>query len=339
MKHLLRLLVFLLLMTFCGALVSACSGGGTAPTVPTSKPVTLQLQWVTQAQFAGYYVALDKGWYREEGIDLTIKPGGPDISPVDVVAGNAAQFGTSLLADVIVAVQQGKPLISIGQIQQTNGLVLLAKKVSGIQEPKDFIGKRVGVWLGNWEAQFNALTAKENLASTDYTLVAQGYSMDPFLKDELDVASAMIYNEYNTVLESGMKPEELNTIDYADYGLDFPGDTLFTTRQTVENDPELVTKMLRATLRGWQYAIEHPEEAADIVLKYDKSGTQTREHQIAMMREISKLVLVTVRALGYTDRSDVQRTLDTLLLYKVLDQPVKPEDVYTNAFWEQAHQK
>lgn len=320
-------------------LLSACSPGTAAPAAPALKPVTLQLQWVTQAQFAGYYVALDKGWYREEGIDLTIKPGGPDISPHDAVVGGAAQFGTSLLADVIVAVQQGKPLISIGQIQQTNGLVLIAKKSSGIQQPKDFVGKRVGVWLGNWEAQFDALTAKENLAATDYSLVAQGYSMDPFLKGELDVASAMIYNEYYAVLESGVKAEDLNTIDYADYGLDFPGDTLFTTRQMTEKDPALCIGMLRASLRGWQYAIDNPEETVDIILKYDKSGTQTKPHQLSMMREISKIVLITVRSLGYTERTDVQRTLDTLLLYKVLNQPVAAENVYTNAFWEQAHKK
>lgn len=326
-----------LLLSLCISLVSACATGPATPATPALKPVTLQLQWVTQAQFAGYYVALDKGWYREEGIDLTIKPGGPDILSGDAVASGSAQFGTSLLADIIVAIQQGRSLISIGQIQQTNGLVLLAKKNSGIQQPQDFAGKHVGVWLGNWEAQFNALMAKEELAPEDYTLVAQGYNMDPFLKGELDVASAMIYNEYHSVLESGVKAEDLNIIDYADYGLDFPGDTLFTTRQMAEKDPQLATAMLRASLRGWQYAVEHPEEAADIVLKYDKSGVQTREHQLTMMREIAKLVQLGVREIGYTDRTDVQRTLDTLLQYDVLSQAVKSEDVYTNAFWEQAH--
>lgn len=329
----------LLTLVLCLVLVSACSAGVATPTAPAMKPVTLQLQWVTQAQFAGYYVALDKGWYAEEGIDLTIKPGGPDVLAADAVTSGSAQFGTSLLADIIVAAQKGRPLISIGQIQQTNGLVLIAKKSSGIQQPKDLVGKRVGVWLGSWEAQFDALTAKEKLDPKDYNLVAQGYSMDPFLKGELDVASAMIYNEYYAVLESGVNAEDLTTINYADYGLDFPGDTLFTTRQITEQEPALCIGMLRASLRGWQYAIEHPEEAVDIVLKYDKSGVQTRAHQLSMMREISKLVQVTVRSLGYSDRTDIQRTLDTLLLYKVLNAPVQPETVYTNAFWEQAHKQ
>jgi NitT/TauT family transport system substrate-binding protein len=317
--------------------MTACSVVSKPPTPPALEPVSLQLQWVTQAQFAGYYVALDKGWYRAEGIDLTIHPGGPDLAPVDLVASGTHDFGTTLLADLSVAIQQGKPLVSIGQIQQANGLLLLARKSSGIKVPNDFAGKRIGVWLGSWEAQFNALVAQEGIASEDFDLVSQGWSMDPFLAGDLDVASAMIYNEYHVVLESGVKPEELNVIDYADYGLDFPGDTLFTSRQMAQEDPDLCARMLRASLQGWQYAIENPKEAADIVLKYDKSGVQTREHQLAMMNEIASLVQVSVRPLGYTDRSDVRRMIDTLVYYKVLKGPVQPEDVYTNEFWERVH--
>jgi NitT/TauT family transport system substrate-binding protein len=326
--------VFTLL--FCLVLTAACLPGlPTTPTTPPLESVSLQLQWVTQAQFAGYYVALDKGWYREEGIDLTIVPGGPDITPVDLVAAGTHDFGTTLLADLIVAIQKGTPVISIGQTQQRNGLLLIAKKSTGIKEPKDFAGKRVGVWLGSWEAQFYALIAKEGIAPQGFELVSQGWSMDPFLNDELDVASAMIYNEYHVVLESGVKPEDLNIIDYADYGLDFPGDTLFTSRQMVEQNPDLCVRMLRASLRGWEYAIEHQGEAADIVLKYDESGVQTREHQLSMMLEIAQLVQVEGRPLGNTDETAVQRTISTLLQYKVLGGPVQSGDVYTNDFWKQ----
>ena len=248
-----------------------------------------------------------------------------------------ADFGTGLLADVIVAIQQGKPLISIGQIQQLNGLLLIAKKSSGIEHPQDFAGKRVGVWLGSWEAQFNALTVKEGLAPDEFELKSQGFSMDSFLDDDLDVASAMIYNEYHVVLESGVNPEELNIIDYADYGLDFPGDVLFTSRELAEQNPDVVVGMLRASLRGWQYAIDHPEEAVDIVLKYDQSGVQSRPHQLSMMNEITKLVQVTsVRPLGLTNRDDVRRTIDTLTTYEIVDSLMEPEDIYTNEFWDQA---
>lgn len=322
-------------------LLAACGGPSTpTPTAPeTLTPLTLNLQWVTQTQFAGYYVALEKGWYKEEGLDLTIRPGGPDLSAIDAVRTGTAQFGTSLLADIIVTSQQSNDLKSIAQIQQMNGLLLVAKKSSGISQPKDFSGKKVGVWLGNWEAQFDALVAKEGLNSNEFTLVSQGFSMDAFLNGELDVASAMVYNEYYAVLESGIKAEDLSIIDYADYGLDFPGDVLFTSAQFAQENPEICVKMLRATLRGWQYAIEHPEEAVDIVMKADKSGVLTRDHQLSMMREIAKLVSVNIRPVGYTDRADVRRTIDTLYSYKVLNTEVSPDAVFTNDFWDQAQPK
>ena len=318
-------------------LLAAC--GGNAPKVEqeqTKTPATLTLQWVTQAQFAGYYVALDKGWYAEEGIDLTIRPGGPDISALDAVRNGTSQFGTSLLADIIVTSETSNDLVSVLQVQQSNGLLLLAHKDSDIRTPADFAGKTVGVWLGNWEAQFNALIAKENIDPNSFTLVSQGFSMDSFINRDLDVASAMIYNEYYAVLESGLKADEIMIIDYADYGLDFPGDTLFTSATIVQENPELCQKMVKASLRGWQYAIENPQEAVDIVMKYDTSKSLTREHQVSMMNEIAKLVQVSIRPVGYTNRDDVRRTIDTLYSYKVLTTQVNPDQFFSNIFWEQA---
>lgn len=326
------LMVFILFTT-------SCSSGSPVPTEPSLDKVSLQLQWVTQAQFAGYYVALDKGWYRDEGIDLTIVPGAPDVVPVDLVASGSRDFGTSLLADLTLATQSGKPVVSLAQIQQRNGLLLIARKDSGIAGPEDFVNKRVGVWLGGWEAQFRALIAQAGVDPGDFQLIAQGYSMDSFLNGELDVASAMVYNEYHVVLEQGVDPDELNIIDYADYGLGFPGDTLFTSKQIVEENPDLCTRMVQATLRGWQYAVEHPEEAVEIVLKNDTTGIQTQEHQLSMMEEISKLVDVEGKSLGETNQGDVQLTIDNLLEYGVLSGPVNAQDVYTNQFWELAEQK
>ena len=318
-------------------MLTACTSGKPVETPAAMQAVTLQLQWFPQAQFAGYYVALEKGWYAEEGLDVTIRAGGPDISPATAVAGGNADFGTYMLADLASAVQQGQSLISIAQIQQQNGLLLLALKSSGIDDPTDFVGKRVGVWLGSWDAQFRALMTQQSLSDNQYQLVSQGFGMDAFLAGDLDVASAMIYNEYHVVLESGVAANDLNIIDYADYGLDFPGDTLFTTKELVEQNPDLCVRMLRASLRGWEYAVANPEEAADIVLKYDVTGTQTREHQLSMMREVALLVKSSdIRPLGYTDRADVLRVVDTLQRYGVLASPVQPDEVYTNTIWESA---
>ncbi|MCD4737706.1 MAG: ABC transporter substrate-binding protein, partial [Anaerolineae bacterium] len=262
----------------------------------------------------------------------------PDIYSPDAVLSGGSDFGIIMLSDLAhVISEEEAPLISIAQIQQKNGLLLLAKKSSGIETPADFVDKRVGVWLGSWETQFNALLAKEGLSQQDFELVAQGYDMTSFIEGELDVASAMIYNEYHTVLESGLKVEELNIIDYADYGLDFPGDTLFTTRAMVEHHPDLAVRMLRATLRGWEYAIEHPEETVRIVIKYDRTGTQVYAHQLAMMEEMAKLVRVnTVHPLGYTERQNVLRMINALATYGVVAEDLAPEQVYTDVIWKEA---
>lgn len=327
-------------LAWIGAVVFVLVACTTSPTpTPTSvsqkRAVSLQLQWVTQAQFAGYYVALDKGWYAEEGLDVTIVPGGPDIVPVERVAEGRSQFGTTLLADLAVAVSQEQPVVSLMQVQQQNGLVLLTRKSSGITRPADFRGKRVGIWLGSWEAQFNALIAQAGLKPQDFTLVNQGFSMDAFIRGDLDVASAMMYNEYQVVLESGIPANELTIIDYAAYGLGFPGDTLFTTRELLASDPDLCTRMVRASLRGWKYAITNPDDAVDIVMRYDKTGTLNREHQAVMMREIARLVSVPGRAVGYAEPQDIARTVRTLHQFGVLTVPLDPNLVYTNQVWDQ----
>ncbi len=323
-----------IILLVASSLLTACAGNatGTAP----ATPVTLQLQWVTQAQFAGYYVALDKGWYKNEGIDLTIMPGGPEQSAVELVSSGQRDFGTAILADLAVAVQNQKPVIGISQIQQKNGLLLLAKASSGIHGPRDFEGKSIGLWLGSFEAQFNAMMAQQAMAPDAYTVVSQGFSMDDFLNGKLDVASAMIYNEYYAVLESGVSEDEINVIDYADYGLDFPGDTLFTSKTTAADKANLCMRMVRATLKGWEYAIAHPEEAVDIVMKYDATGSLKRDHQLSMMKEIAKLVSVENRDVGRSDDTVLKRTLSTLREFNVLKSDLPTSSVMTNTFVDQA---
>jgi NitT/TauT family transport system substrate-binding protein len=326
--------IVLLILAVCLILSIGCISKPST-TAANLEPVSLQLQWIPQAQFAGYYVALYKGWYKEEGIDLTIVPGAADLSAVNEVASKNKDFGTSFLADLTVAVGNGQPVISIAQIQQMNGLLLIAKKSSGIQRPRDLIGKKIGIWGSSWESQLDALLAHEGISKSEVTIVPQGYDMVPFLKGEMDVASAMIYNEYHQVLEAGMKMQDLNIIDYPLYGLGFPGDLLFTQRRIAQEKPDLCVGMLRASLRGWQYAIDNPKEAVDIVLKYDKSGQAVKAHQLSMMREISRLVDVPWQEMGYTDQSSVEQMVDILLRYKVIDYRIRTTSIFTNGFWKE----
>lgn len=323
-------MVWLMGVSLVAILVTACSEKEkSAPTASVAlTSVSLQLQWVTQAQFAGYYVALEKGWYREQGLDVAIHAGGPDLSPVDLVAAGIRDFGTALLADLTISIQNGQKVIGLCQIQQDNGILLLSKKGSGIRVPQDFVGKTVGLWLGSWEAQFNALLHGEGIDPEKVKIVSQGWSMDPFIRGEVDVASAMIYNEYHVVLEKGLAPEQLNKIEYADYGVAFPGDVLFTSLHRQQNSAEICVRMMRASLKGWYFALAHPAEATQIVLKHDQSGIQTEAHQWAMMKEIIKLVERPGRAIGSTDHDKFMRMVDFLVSYRLLNQPLGVDDVF-----------
>lgn len=319
--------------------VTGCDQSNTDKTVLQEiglRPVSIQLQWMTQAQFAGYYVALEKGWYRQEGLDVTIYPGGPDIAALDLVVSGARDFGTTLLADLVVSIGKGKPVVSIAQLQQDNGLRLICKNEIGIRQPKDFVGKKVGVWLGGWEVQFNALLSHQGIHPDQVEIVSQGFSMRPLLDGRLDVASAMIYNEYFMVLASGLSSEDIHIINYADFDLDFPGDVLFTTNKVKDNDPELCMKMLRASLRGWQYAISHIDEAVEIVLKYDTALVATKDHQKKMMNQISKLMKGSGdNRLGIMNADSFNQMINLLVKYQMLDSPLAVSDVYTSEFVEQ----
>ncbi len=301
-----------------------------------AEKVTLALQWHTQCQFAGYYVALEKDWYREEGIELTILPGAPDLNPVYLVPAGVAQFGTKWLADFLAAVDKNPHLVSLAQIFQSNGLVLLAKAKSGITRPQDFVGKRLGIWFFGNEVQFYALMHRLRIPRERLDIKPLKWSIEPFLQDKFQVITAMIYNEYLKVLDAGYRPQDLTIIDFADYGLNFPGDLLFTTTNTLKNRPDLCVKMVRASLKGWTYALEHPEEAVDIVLKYDKTGKLKRLHQLRQMRKIVPLVRFGGRPLGRHEPEEVERVMQILLDSKIVRAPLPLAEVYTNRIWEEA---
>jgi len=301
-----------------------------------AQKAALSLQWLTQCQFAGYYVALHKGWYMEEDIDITIKPGGGDLNPLQSVVSGESEFGTKWLADFITVKSQGQPLISVAQILQKNGLILIAKSKSGIRTPHDIIGKRVGLWSADFRVQFYALIHKFSIPKDRLAVRLIGWSIAPFIKDEVDVVNAMTYNEYLQVLDSGYSDKEIQVIDFEDYGVAFPGDILFTRQDVIEKHPKLCEGMVKASLRGWEYAIAHPEEAVDIVLKYDKTGRLARTHQIRQMREIIKLIQADKYPLGCHQPDQVRFVIQTMSDNKVILNTVEASSVFTNQFCEES---
>ncbi|MCV6584395.1 MAG: ABC transporter substrate-binding protein [Marinibacterium sp.] len=279
--------------------------------------VTLQLKWVTQAQFAGYYVALDKGFYEEEGLDVTILPGGPDIAPTQVIAGGGADVTVEWMPAALAAREKGLPLVNIAQPFKSSGMMLTCWKDAGIETPADLSDRTLGVWFfGNefpfmsWMSQLGIST--DGKSENGVEVLKQGFNVDPLLQRQADCISTMTYNEYWQVIDAGVTPEELVTFKYEDQGVATLEDGLYVLEENL-SDAAFTDKMerfVRAAMKGWKYAEEHPDEAADIVLENDATGAQTEEHQKRMMGEIAKL---TAGSNGALDPADYERTVATLM--------------------------
>lgn len=302
--------------------------------------VRLQLKWVPQAQFAGYFVAQDKGYYAEEGLEVEILPGGPDIVPEQQVAGGSADIGVDWVASLLTSQEQEMPLVQIAQIFQKSGLVLVSKKEAGIGSPADLKGKKVGNWMGGNEFEILALFDKYKLdPNKDLNFTKQGFTMDQFLGGDIDVASAMTYNEYQVVLEQGIPAADLNVIDMNTEGVAMLEDNLFANKEWLLENKETAAKFVRASLKGWKDAIANPEAAVDSVMKLAEAGSTTKEHQLTMMTEVAKLILpegFDIAMMGYTDAAAFQQTADIALQFGVIGTPADVSEAYTNEIVEMA---
>ncbi len=292
----------------CGV---ALAGGAHA-----ADKVTIQLKWVTQAQFAGYYVAKAKGYYKDAGLDVTINPGGPDVAPPQVIAGGGADVVVDWMPSALASREKGVPLVNISQTFKKSGLELTCRKDTGIKTPADFKGKTIGVWFGGNEYPFLAWMAKLGI-KTDGSpggikVIKQGFNVDPLLQKQADCISTMTYNEYWQVIDAGYKPSQLVVFKYSDEGVATLEDGLYAIEAKLK-DPAFVAKMakfVKASEKGWDYARKNPDEGAKIVLAADTTGAQTLHHQRQMMGEIAKLL---DPGNGELDPKDYDRTVAELL--------------------------
>ncbi|WP_127529327.1 ABC transporter substrate-binding protein [Paenibacillus kobensis] len=302
--------------------------------------VKLQLKWVPQAQFAGYYLAQDKGYYADEGLEVKIVPGGPDIVPEQQVANGAADIGVDWVASLLASQEAGLPIVEIAQVYQQSGLVLVSKKSAGIATPADLAGKKVGNWMGGNEFEILALFDKYKLdPNKDLSFVKQGFTMDQFLGGQLDAASAMTYNEYPVVLEQGIKAEELSIIDMNKEGVAMLEDNLFANQDWLAANKETAVKFVRASLKGWKDAIADPDAAVDSVMKVAEEGSTTRDHQVTMMKEVAKLVApegFDLAKLGVIDEAKFKQTADIALQFGVIKKPADLTKAYTTEIVEMA---
>jgi NitT/TauT family transport system substrate-binding protein len=324
------------IMTVLGA---AILGLG-AVSAAAADSVTLQLKWVTQAQFAGYYVAKDKGLYEKAGLDVTIKPGGPDIAPPQVIAGGGADVIIDWMPSALASREKGVPLVNIAQPFKRSGMMLTCRADTGIKAPADFKGKTLGVWFFGNEYPFLSWMSQLGIPTTGgtdgVTVLKQGFNVDPLLQKQADCISTMTYNEYWQVIDAGIKPEDLVVFKYEDQGVATLEDGLYVLEERLA-DPKFIDVMARfvkASMEGWAWARENPEAAAKIVLENDATGAQTEKHQVRMMGEINKL---TEGSDGTLDEAAYQRTVDTLM--KGGSDPVitkTPEGAFTHVVTDKA---
>ena len=288
----------------------------TATAAYAADEVRLQLQWVTQAQFAGYYVALDKGYYDAEDLDVSILPGGPDIAPPQVLAGGGADAMLNWMPSALAARERGLPVVNIAQPFKSSGLMLTCWKDTGITSPADFKGKTIGVWFFGNEYPFLSWMSQEGI-STDggpdgVTVLRQGFNVDPLLQRQADCISTMTYNEYGQVLDAGVSEDELVTFKYENQGVATLEDGIYVLEENLKDAAfaDKMVRFVRASMKGWKYAEANPGEAAEIVLDNDETGAQTKAHQVRMMGEIAKL---TAGSDGSLDPADYERTVATLM--------------------------
>lgn len=289
--------------------------------------VTLQLKWVAQSQFAGYFVAKDKGFYAEENLDVTIKPGGPDIAPEQVIAGGGADVIVAWMAPALSAREKGVSLVNIAQPYKKAGMQLVCPANGPIKTTDDFPGHTLGVWFFGNEYPFYAWMSSLGISTEGgaegVTVLKQSFDVQPLIQKQADCISVMTYNEYWQLIDAGYKPEDLIVFNYTQMGVDLLEDGLYVLEDKL-SDPAFKDKMVRfvrASMKGWRYAMENQEEAAGIVMD---NGGQDEAHQIRMMGEVAKLI----------DTPDAkliipayERTAKALIDQKIIEK--EPEGAYT----------
>jgi NitT/TauT family transport system substrate-binding protein len=306
--------------------------GSTAQAAPKAKKldnVTLQLKWVTQAQFAGYYAALAKGYYKDFGLNVKIKVGGPSITPEQVVASGQAQIGIDWLPSLLATRDTGTNLVNIAQMFARSGMTELTWKSSGITSVADMKGKTVGVWCcGNQFELFAALTkfGMDPQKNQGVKIFNQPFDMNAFLQHKIDAAAAMTYNELAQVLES-KNPKtgklytlaDLNVFKLQNQGTGMLEDGLFTTQNWLNSNRDIAERFIAASDRGWIYCRDNVQDCTNIVLQ--NGPTLGHGHQLWQMNEINKLIWPNKLGIGIMDPKAFKQTAAIALKYKVIKKP------------------
>ncbi|MFG6504107.1 ABC transporter substrate-binding protein [Microbacterium sp. P05] len=335
--------------------LAACSGGGTTPSESGDgggeelTPVTLQLQWLPQAQFAGYFAAVDQGFFEEEGLDVEIVPSGGDIVPQDALANGDADFAIAWVPKVLGSIEAGANLTDIAQIFQRSGTLQVSWADSGIDSVADFEGKRIGSWGFGNEWEIFAAMAAEGLDASTVQIITQDFNMNAFLQGDIDAAQAMTYNEYAQLLETMnpdtgelYQPEDFNVISYQDTVGGMLQDAIWADTERLDSDEEYAAtavSFLKAVVKGWAFARDNPQDAADITLASGSGWGPS--HELWMMNETNKLIWPADDGIGIIDEAAWAQTVEGAMAavnetgaHLITAEP--PATAYSNEYIQQA---
>jgi NitT/TauT family transport system substrate-binding protein len=298
---------------------------------------TMRLEWVIQGQFAGPLLALDKGYYKEEGVDMELLPAGPDLKPAITVAQGSDSFGIGHPNQVISARANGAPLVTVVQFGHRSATVYVARKETGIKSINDMKGHSVGLWFGGDEQEFLAMLKAAGIDQNDVKIVNQGFDIIAWLNGDYEVMQATIYNELQQVYRQGIKKEDLVLLDPSDSGVAMVNTGIFTAEQIVKERPQAVQAVVNATLRGWKEALANPEEAAKIVVKYNSEmKVDEQVDQIKAMGEMFCSGPTLEGKFGQSVMAEWETVQKVLLDAKLIDKAIDLGQGFTNEFWEKA---
>jgi NitT/TauT family transport system substrate-binding protein len=311
-------------------------------------PVKLQLQWYAQAQFAGYYAAVDQGYYKDEGLDVSIVEGSADIVPIDALTAGDVDYAISWVPKVLGSIEQGAKVTDVAQIFERSATTQISFKDKNITSPADLAGKKVGSWGYGNEWELFAGMQKDGVGLGDIKLVQQAFDMNGFLAGDIDAAQAMTYNEYAQVLETKnpktgqlYQPDDLNVINWNDVGTAMLQDAVWAPSEKLSDSKfaAQTVKFIKASIKGWAYVRDHPEEAAKIVTA---AGSQLGEsHQLWMTNEVNKLIWPSTAGVGHISEDAWNKTVEMAMNTKndqgkTIISKAPPESAYSNEYVDKA---
>jgi NitT/TauT family transport system substrate-binding protein len=316
-----------------GLLVGAALAGSAADARADLVKASVRLKWLAQAQFAGFYVGVAKGYYKDAGIDLTINPGGPNLVAENLVAGGSDQFGLSGGTESLLASREKElPVVGLAVLHQVTPFAFAVKADSPIKSFDDLRGKKASAWFTGAQFVLQSMIASRGIPLGEVTVLPQQVSMTPFIKGDVDMATVTFYNELNVLKRENVA---VRLFVAEDYGVTVPRDTLITSEKMIAENPALVQGFVTATFKGWKTALQNPAEAIDILLKA-ASGLE-RPHQEAMLVEIHKLMVAgkaATEGMGVTDPAALAFVNKFLVDNKVLKAPVDLAKAVDTRFWD-----